>query len=193
MSDWLAASLKPEVFWVMATALLTLALAWVAWKQLRDLARTNRSDFLYKLKKDFFTEVETELIFLIENDLLIFNAQTPSFDTVEKNGVKPEKDAFTTNTIDDVLLGPLEDVGLYWNLKALSFNEVYEIFDYYIRSVVENKAIGEYIDWVRKDPGNEDIYDHLLHIYEKLKKEGPKIRKRKAKSSPISVREAFKT
>src|ERR1700722_15044937 len=128
----------------MATALLTLALAWVAWKQLRDLARTNRSDFLYKLKKDFFTEVETELIFLIENDLLIFNPQTPSFDTVEKNGVKPEKDAFTTNTIDDVLLGPLEDVGLYWNLKALSFNEVYEIFDYYIRSVVENKAIGEY-------------------------------------------------
>ena len=170
----------------MATALLTLALAWVAWTQLRDLARTNRSDFLYRLKKDFFTEAETELVFLVENDLLLFSPSNfPRFDTVEKNGVKPAKDMITTNAVDDVLLGPLEDVGLYWELKALSFQEVYEIFDYYIRLVVENKAIREYIDWVRKEPEGEDIYDHLLLIYRELKEEGPKIRKRKDKNRKL--------
>jgi hypothetical protein len=177
------ATLRPEVFWVMATAVLTLALAWVAWIQLRALARTNRSDFLYRLKKDFFTEAETEFTFLVENNLLAFNPEHSCFDTVEKNGIKPSKDAITTTAVDDVLLGPLEDVGLYWELKALSFREVYEIFDYYICLVVENKAIREYIDWARQGPGNEDIYDHLLLVYKKLKEEGPKVRRRKAKRS----------
>jgi hypothetical protein len=182
MCEWIAASLKPEVFWVMATAVLTLALVLVAWRQLRGLADTSRSEFLYKLKKDFFTEAETELMFLVENDLLVFNQLTPAFDTVEKNGIRPTKDAITTNVVDDVLLGPLEDVGLYWETNALSLNEVYEIFDYYVRSVVDNKAIREYIDWCRKEEDDGDTYDHLLTIYKKLKEEGPRIRKRKKKN-----------
>jgi hypothetical protein len=179
MCEWITSSLRPEVFWVMATAILTLALVLVAWKQLRDLARTSRSDFLYKLKRDFFTHEETELMFLVENDLLVFNPNTPCFDTVEKNGIKPTKDALTTNVVDDVLLGPLEDVGLYWELKTLSLSEVYETFDYYIKSVVENKAIREYIEWCRREEGDEDIYDHLLAVYNQLKSDGPRIRKRK--------------
>jgi hypothetical protein len=94
--------------------------------------------------------------------------------------VEPEKDAFTTNVIDDLLLGPLEDVGVLWKSGRLSLDEVYETFDYYIRLCVENKAIADYINWVKKEPGNEDIYDRLLLLYKKLKEEGPKIRARKA-------------
>ena len=179
--EWLKKSLQPDVFWVMATALLTFALVVVAQKQLRDLARTSRSDFLYRLKKDFFTAKVSEFIFLLEIDLLAFSPDPiPTFDTITKKGVEPEKDAFTTNVIDDLLLGPLEDVGVLWKSGRLSLDEVYETFDYYIRLCVENRAIADYIKWVKKEPGNEDIYDHLLLLYKKLKKEGPKIRARKA-------------
>lgn len=181
MLDWLKESLRPDVFWVMATALLTFALVVVAQKQLKDLARTSRSDFLYRLKKDFFTERVSEFIFLLENDLLTFSPDPlPTFDTIEKHGVKPEKDAFTTNVIDDVLLGPLEDVGVLWKSGRLSLAEVYETFDYYVRLCVENKAITDYINWVKKESGHEDIYDHLLLLCKTLKEEGPKIRARKA-------------
>jgi hypothetical protein len=180
MLDWLKDSLHPDVFWVMATALLTLALVAVAQKQLKDLARTSRSDFLYRLKKDFFTAQVTEFIFYLENNLLTFSpVPIPAFNTVAKQGVTADKDGFTTNTIDDVLLGPLEDVGVLWKSGRLSLDEVYETFDYYVRLCVENKAIADYLSWVRKDAGDEDIYDHLLLLYKKLKEEGPKIRARK--------------
>jgi hypothetical protein len=179
--DWLKESVRPDVFWVMATALGTIALVFVAQKQLKDLARTSRSDFLYRLKKDFFTEKVSDFIFLLENDLLTFRPDPiPTFDTIKKHGVKPEKDSFTTNTIDDLLLGPLEDVGVLWKLGRLSLDEVYETFDYYVCLCVENKAIADYINSVKKEPGDEDIYDHLLLLYKKLKEEGPKIRARKA-------------
>jgi hypothetical protein len=105
---------------------------------------------------------------------------SPYGSTTTKQGVEPEKDAFTTNVIDDLLLGPLEDVGVLWKSGRLSLDEVYETFDYYIRLCVENKAIADYINWVKKEPGNEDIYDRLLLLYKKLKEEGPKIRARKA-------------
>ena len=171
MCDWIRASFSPDVFWVMATALFTLVLVLVAWKQLRDLARTSRSDFLYRLKKDFFTGTQTEFIFLLENDLLVFRpVPFPRFDTTEKNGLKPEKDMFTTEVVDNVLLGPLEDVGVYWQSKS--------------RLVVENEAIHEYVDWLREQPGNEDLYDHLYLVYRRLKEETPKIRKKKRAAGP---------
>lgn len=183
MIEWLKESVRSDVFWVMVTTLATIALVFVAQKQLKDLARTSRSDFLYRLKKDFFTKQVSDFNFLLENDLLTFTpGPIPTFYTITKHGVKPEKDAFTTNTIDDVLLGPLEDVGVLWKLGRLSVNEVYETFDYYITLCVENEAIADYIKWVKKEPGDEDIYDHLLLLHKKLKEEGPKIRAKKRRS-----------
>jgi hypothetical protein len=45
----------PEIFWVMITALATVTLVGVAYWQLRSLVRTSRSDFLHRVKKNFFT------------------------------------------------------------------------------------------------------------------------------------------
>ena len=184
MHNFLSGSFAPEVFWVMATAVLTGLLVFVAWKQLADLARTTKSDFIYRLKKDFFTPQTQDFVFLLENDLVVFDgaSSVPRFNTVERDGVKPEKDGFTTNTIDFVLLGPLEDVGVLWRLGRLSLQEVYEGFDYYVRLCVENKAIRDYIDFVRKDAEEDDIYDHLLLLYEKLREQAPKLKDRKRKT-----------
>jgi hypothetical protein len=47
MHDWIVKSFAPEVFWVMITAAFTMAVFLVAWIQLRNLARTSRTELLY--------------------------------------------------------------------------------------------------------------------------------------------------
>jgi hypothetical protein len=44
---WMKTFQEPGNFWAMMTAITTVALARVAYKQLGDLARTSKSDFLY--------------------------------------------------------------------------------------------------------------------------------------------------
>ena len=48
---WMKTFQEPGNFWAMLTAVTTVALAWVAYRQLSDLARTGKSDFLYKRKR----------------------------------------------------------------------------------------------------------------------------------------------
>src|ERR1017187_7444175 len=62
----------PAIFWAAATAVITIILVLVAWVQLRDLARTSRADFIFRLKNDFFTAEARRLLFLVEEDLLRF-------------------------------------------------------------------------------------------------------------------------
>ncbi len=173
----------------MLTALTTVALAWVAYKQLSDLARTSKSDFLYKLKKDFFTEETRRLIFLIENELLEFRSTSiPYFQVVQPKDADTQSrmrelgiTGSTVNTclIDDVLLGPLEDVGVLLSRNLVSLDEAYEQFDSYVQICAEDKAIGQYLSWSREGEDDEDVFDHFQMLYEKLKEHGPRIRAEK--------------
>jgi hypothetical protein len=72
------------IFWSMITAVATIVLVCVAYWQLKSLARTSRSDFLYRLKSDFFNEDARRLICLAENDMLKFHAEgeIPHFEIV---------------------------------------------------------------------------------------------------------------
>lgn len=69
---WVKSWNDPGVFWVMATVLITLVLVLVAWKQLSNLSHTSTADFIFRLKKDFFTQEARGLLFLVEEDLLRF-------------------------------------------------------------------------------------------------------------------------
>jgi hypothetical protein len=176
----------------MITAIATSLLVWVAYWQLRNLARTSRSDFLYKLKKDFFTEDARRLIFLVDNDLLEFcESEIPYFRVAHGGNSEIESrlkeleisaPSVSTCEIDDVLLGPLEDVGLLESLSQVTLREAYEVFDTYVEICAENKAIAEYLKWCMSEPDNDDVYDYFRQLYEKLKEHGPRFREDKRRA-----------
>ncbi len=178
----------------MVTALATILLIGVAYWQLRSLAQTSRSDFLYRLKSDFFTDEARRLIFLAENELLKFHSehQIPFFEILrrESHGVADrmrelgiEGNSISVYLVDDILLGPMEDIGVFEKLGLVSLKEVYEVFVTYINICVESPGLKEYLEWSRKDPEDCDVYDNLLHLYERLKAETPKIRRKKRANS----------
>jgi hypothetical protein len=188
---WRKTLQDPASFWAMVAAITTVAIAWVAYRQLSDLARTNKSDFLYKLKKDFFTEETRRLVFLLENELLEFQStEIPYFRILRPDNADTQNrvrelgitgDTVETGVIDDVLLGPLEDVGILLSRNLVSLEEAYEQFDSYVQLCAEDKAIGEYLAWSREGAEDEDVFDHFQSLYRKLELHGPRIRERKRK------------
>jgi hypothetical protein len=187
MCQFLAKTLAdPATFWAMVSAVATVVVTVVAYWQLRSLAQTSRSDFLYRLKKDFFTTEARQLIFLAEHELLEFHeAGIPHFAIIgrDRPGVAQqfkalgiEGDTISAYAVDDVLLGPIEDMGVLESLGLLSLREIYEAFVTYINICVESQPLRKYLDFSRKDPEDDDVYDHLLRLYQKLKTETPYIR-----------------
>src|ERR1039458_316278 len=81
---WCKTIFDPGVFWVMVTGVATTALIFVAWSQLHNLAEVSRGDFIYRLKKDFFTEESRGLLFLLEYHLLEFVKEPTAHFVVEK-------------------------------------------------------------------------------------------------------------
>lgn len=172
MCDWIKKSLEPEVFWVMVTAFFTIALFFVAWKQLRDLARTSRTDLLYRLRKDFFSENARTITFLLDNALLKFNPGPPAcFDVKKKGLLEVKMDAITTQWVDDYL-GLLEDIAGLWKAKDISLREIYHSFGYYVTLVCEDEAIRNYVAWARAREGRVggDIYQDLFDMHSAIQK-----------------------
>jgi hypothetical protein len=89
---WLKTFQEPANLWAMLTAITTIGLVAVAYWQLSDLAQTSRSDFMYKLKQDFFTAEARRLVFLVDNDLLEFKLATvPYFEIVSPQAVETQR------------------------------------------------------------------------------------------------------
>ncbi len=169
---------EPSNLWSLLTWITTVALAAVAYMQLSDLAQTSKSDFLYKLKKDFFTEEARRLVFLIENELLEFrSADIPYFQIARPGDAETQSrlgeigitgSSVSTYLVDDVLLGPLEDVGLLLRNNLVSLNDAYEQFESYVQICAEDRAISEYLRLARDGEGNEDVYDGFQYLYKRL-------------------------
>jgi len=170
-SFWATTWSEPAVFWLAATALLTLLLVYVAWRQLGNLAASSTADFLFRLKSDFFTEQTRKLVFLIEEDLLRFeDAEIPYFSIPDF--YKPElaprfqelritERTISTYVLDDIILGPLEDVAFYLGQKRITRKQVYEEFSYYIDLCAKSSAIEDYKRACRRRPGDSDVYAGL--------------------------------
>jgi hypothetical protein len=164
----------PAAFWMAATALLTALLVWVAWKQLGSLAESSTSDFLFRLKSDFFTEQARRLVFLIEENLLRFeDTEIPYFSIpdFDKPELKPRlrelgigEPTVSTYLLDDIILGPLEDVAFYLSEKRITEEQVYAVFSYYICICADSAAIQDYKKACRKRPEDSDIYAGLDHL-----------------------------
>jgi hypothetical protein len=174
----------PAIFWAMVAAVATVVLLFLAWRQLRSLAKTSRSDFLYRLKSDFFTKEARQLVFLANEDLLQFHIEPdiPYFEIVERNnpGVSErlkeldiEEKSISIYSVDDVLFGPMEDIAVFEKLKLIGLNEVYEVFGEYVNICVNSPGLKEYLKWSTEGPENADVWENLLNLYGKLKGKFP--------------------
>ncbi len=180
-SFWEKTWSDPAIFWTAATAVITALLAWVAWKQLGDLAESSTSDFLFRLKSDFFTEQARKLVFLIEQDLLRFeDTEIPYFSIPDFN--KPElkprlrelgitESTVSTYSLDDLILGPLQDVAFYLREHRITKKQVYAVFSYYISLCAESAAIQAYKEACRRPPGESDIYAGLDDLEKLMRQE----------------------
>lgn len=174
----------PAIFWAMTTFVVTVALVVVAWRELGDLARTSRADFIFRLKNDFFTEDARRLLFMVEEDLLQFEDSEIPYFTIrrvddpnlrsrfEELGIKGSN--VSTYVVDDVLLGPFEDVDLFLTGKLITVKHAYEMFYTYVASCAENEEIQKYIKSTRRKPNDSDIYSGFDHLYRRLHAAAPR-------------------
>lgn len=188
--EWLTKTIyDPAIFWSMLAALMTGSLFVVAYWQLHSLAKTSRSDFLHKLKSDFFTKEARQLAFLANEDLLKFHDETefPYFEILRRddseisrriNELGIEGDSVSIYSVDDALLGPMEDIGVFEKSNLIDLNDAYEVFEAYVNICVMSCGLKEYIVWSREGEGNEDVWDNLLNLHTKL---GKLIERRKKK------------
>ncbi len=165
-------------FWEFVIAVLTALLFWIAFVQLGTLNKTTTAEFNHKLTEDFFTREARSLVFLIENKWLIFNdyskfenkASFFSFQENEATRSMKIKKIFTTNEVDDFILGPLEDLAIWEGKGLLDMDMVYGTFGGYLMNIWKNKEIRRYIDYVRNDKEVKDsklIYKGMEKLFNK--------------------------
>jgi hypothetical protein len=156
-----------------------LLIAYVAWIQLNKITNVNSAEFIYKLKKDFFTKEARNLMTLIELDALKYvnDEKLPYFIVLEERiaelpeEIKKEllnKRFYTVYEIDDILLGHFEDIGIFEQSGILDIKMIYEEFSWYIETVYKNCEIQRYIEHERAN--DKEIYNKFEYIYHKCKK-----------------------
>ena len=108
---------------------------------------------------------------------IVTNGEPSVIARLEELGI--QRKSISAHVVEDVLFGPMEDLGVLESLGLVSLEEVYEAFVTYVTICVESRPLKQFLDWCRDDPEDSDVYDHLLQLYRKLVAEGPRIQKRK--------------
>ncbi|MGH7093198.1 MAG: hypothetical protein ACREFB_06665, partial [Stellaceae bacterium] len=169
----------------LITAIATLALIWLGIKQLQGLANTANADFVLRRADKFFQSETRVLLHLIEDNYLLFKEKTPlrnSYFLLDEQKIKClhediknkflKKRVYSTYEIDDLILGPLEDIATLEEKNRISFDLIYDFFSWYISRVWENSEIQRYVHAARKErEGGGDIYEGLEKLAKRCKQE----------------------
>jgi len=134
--------------WTAVLCFVTLSLVGVAWYQLSSIKKTTRADYLKRLNDSFFTQDTRNLLVLLFNSAIEFSIlpirntegtndidELPYFE-IDKSVLKQLKEAglillpewrkgFNAFEIDDLLLGPLDDVGRFERHGLLDIRTAY--------------------------------------------------------------------
>ena len=82
------------------------------------------------------------------------------------------RQAYSTYEIDDLILGPLEDLGSLEAAKEklVSFDLIYDFFSWYICRIWGNEEIQRYVRDARSErKGAEDLYTRLESLAERCR------------------------
>jgi hypothetical protein len=179
----------------LITAVVTFALIWLGIEQLQGLgetarkqaetaaaeARTSDADFILRRADQFFRSETRTLFHLIEDAYLLFEEKRPlreayfELDKEKIAGLQDEikkvfltKAIYSTYEIDDIILGPLEDLATLEVNHIISFEMIYEFFGWYICRTWENREIQRYVHAARTErEGAGDLYEGLQSLAER--------------------------
>ncbi len=181
-----------SIDWAAIGALLgaaaTFIVAWIAWKQLdnlnmtyKQINKTSKADFAHRCNTDFFTPKASELFMLFENDMMVLHILDDidfAYFEIDKTKLDMHpifagfinncKHLYSAYEIDDILLGPLDNVGSYFYEELMDIELVDNFFGYYIKKLHANKKIEAYIKWIQSSLGDEKVYDKFDAIYAEL-------------------------
>lgn len=167
----------PEVFWVMVSAVATVLLVILAAIPLWSIAKTRRTEVARRLRDEFWTERTKAIMFLIDHNLLAYDAGVPCF-RLRGIGGDPAEEMITQTLgesgvlsifeVDDKILNPLEEVAAMTFAGSISFEDVYALFGNFIRSTVENEAIRQHIQETRRRQQSANAWVHLERIVPRL-------------------------
>lgn len=151
---------------------MTALMALIAYRQLGNIARTTGTDFIHKLKNDFFREETRILIDHVVEGRLIYreisgedsegtdSESEPDIEMayfqVDKERILPafpddlkrqllKKEYYLEVEVDDFLLGHFEDIGLFEETGLIDTIMAFEEFSYYVIKTFENEEIRDYI------------------------------------------------
>lgn len=176
-----------EVLASIVIALFTALLYCVAKGELKKNFTVNRAEFESKIKNDFFTEKMLFLFFLIENDLLIFELLNPESETevfyFKVSQLPPSHPNYgiyykaltvfdvdinylvlSTYYIDFYLLNHFVDIERLRKSKILTFDAIYDGYDYYLNIIMKNPEIMKYINFSRLEDDNGDVFEELFTL-----------------------------
>jgi hypothetical protein len=149
-----------------------------------NLLATN-TDFLLRLKNDFFTKETRDLFLLIDNNLLIYKNIIDTENEIDFHYfeidfkkieiiswlkdyyTKNDKTFYSSSDIEDLLLNHFEDLGIFKDKGLLSGDLIYDSFSYYIVVSYENSAISDYLINIRKK--DLTLYSKFKSIYDDIK------------------------
>jgi hypothetical protein len=159
-----SAGYASEAIAAWVTGISTILLVGVAWFQLTAIRATTRADFIHRLNADFFNTETRRLLRVLEEGQTKFDASGSSPKFME--GSKVAFDAFD---LDDLLLGPLEAVGIFERRGVIDIQLASQFFGWYVILIWQNSAVQEYIAWQRKQPDSSDVYVCLEDLYNRCK------------------------
>lgn len=158
---------------------ITVVLLLIAYGQLNIVSSNSSTELIHKLKIDLFSVRTRRLFSLIESDFLSFvnEGDRDSYFLVKTDEVMQSKlherikkelvsrPVYSCYDLDDLILGPFEDLGYLNQQGMINFYLLHNTFAYYINQTRSNKAITEYIQLTRSS--YPQVYQGLDYIHNK--------------------------
>jgi len=184
--EWLTKTIyDPAIFWVMVTAIATIALVVVTIFLVVvgaiPLVRARRAQLAEEFRAELLTPSARKIFFLASHGFLEFKVDDTTkrgfFMIIEpqENIIKQrleqifdEQRIVLTFEMDDEFLQPLEELAHYEENKVVDFKDVYRMFADYVDVAMSNSAIRQYITWLRGVAGWR-VYSNLERLHAKLK------------------------
>jgi len=174
--------------WTCFLTIVTAILCYIGWKQLNDLKKISKADFIKKFSSEFFNLETRALMLLIDYNALEFKVKEISYgkdvpsqkfpyfyvnqeilkQITAINSDYKFKNSYTGFDIDDCLLGYLEDIGCFEKQNLIGIQGVYDYFHWYIQKVWNCSELINYINYLRANEENGDtIYENFEYIFRK--------------------------